>query len=141
MSLKEQFEKVMGESVNMALATSAEDKPNVRIVTFAYDPAKAGKVFFTTFKGSQKIKEFAANPHVACMPLPESPEADVQVRIFGTVRKSDISFDEVVNIIARKFPGDAETLKEGGPMIDVYEICFTEAYVAVGMDPAEKIAI
>lgn len=141
MELKTQFETVMQESVNMALATSVDDKPNVRVVTFAYDPAKAGRVFFTTFKGNQKTKEFAKNPHVACVPLPESPEAEAQVRIFGTVQKSDVSLDEVVNIIDRKYSGNADTIKEGGPMMEIYEVRFTEAYVTAGVNPAEKLLI
>ncbi|HBU12068.1 MAG TPA: hypothetical protein DEB31_04880 [Clostridiales bacterium] len=140
MDLKEHFNQIMGESVNMALATGVAAGPNVRVVTFAYSPEKPGRVFFTTFNGSRKTKEFAENPRVACMPLPESPEADVQVRLFGRVQKSDVGMDEVVALIARKFPGGADTVKEGGPMMDIYEVCVDEAYVAVGMNPDEKIA-
>ena len=139
MSLKKQFNEVMEVSVNMALATSVKNQPNVRIVTFAYDEKKEGRIFFTTFKGCQKIKEFEENSNVACMPLPMTPEADVQVRIFGIVQKSDISLDEVISLIAKKFPGDADTIKQGGDMMDIYEVCFKEAYVTVGMTEAQKL--
>ena len=139
MELRNQFETVMSESVNMALATSVEDKPNVRIVTFAYDESKAGRLFFTTFKGNQKTKEFQQNPNVACMPLPMEAESDVQVRIFGTVRKSDVTMDEVIEIIAKKFPGDADTIKNGGDMMDIYEVCFEEAHITVGMTEAQLL--
>lgn len=141
MEKKAAFEKVMRESINMALATSVDNRPNVRVVTFAYDPARAGKVFFTTFKGNQKINEFAENPSVACMPLPESPEADTQVRIFGTIQKSTIDFDDVVGIIAKKYPSNSDTIKGGAPMMDIYEVCFSEAYLTIGMNPAEKISV
>lgn len=110
--MKALFEKVMQESINMTLATSVDNKPNVRVVTFAYDPVRTGKVFFTTFKGNQKVKEFAKNPNVACMPLRESPEANAQVRIFGTVQKSNVSLDEIIAIIAKKYPGNADTSKK-----------------------------
>ena len=100
MEMKDLFEKVMQKSINMALATSVDNKPNVRVVTFAYDPARAGKVFFTTFNRNQKVKEFAENPYVACMPIPESPEGDAQVRIFGTVQKSSVSLDEIIAIMS-----------------------------------------
>ena len=139
MELKTQFEKVMGESINMALATSVSDKPNVRVVTFAYDPKRSGKLFFTTFKGNQKQKEFATNPHVACMPLPESPESEVQVRLFGNVQKSSVSLDEVIELIALKYPGNADTIKSGGSMMEIFEVSFDEAYVTLGMNPAEKL--
>ena len=139
MQLNEQFEQVMVQSVNMALATSVEGRPNVRIVTFAYDPAQPGKVFFTTFKGNQKTVEFAQNPQLACMPLPEGPEAEVQVRIFGRVQPSTLRLDEVVAIIERKYPGNAQTILEGGDMMEVYEVCFDEAYVTVGINPAQRL--
>ena len=139
MELKQQFEKMMGESVNMALATSVGEKPNVRVVTFAYDENKAGRLFFTTFKGNQKTKEFEQNPNIACMPLPVRPESDVQVRIFGTVKKSDVSMDEVVAIIAKKFPEGVSTIEGGGDMMDIYEVCFKDAYVTVCMNDAQLI--
>lgn len=139
MTLKQQFEKVMSESVNMSLATSVEDNPNVRTVTFAYDESKSGRLFFTTFKGSQKTKEFQQNPNVACMPLSTDLEADVQVRILGTVKKSDMTMDKLIEMIAKKFSSGADALKNGGDMLDIYEICFKDAYVTVCMNDAELL--
>ena len=139
MDLKQQFTNVMSESVNMALATSTDNQPNVRVVTFAYDPDKSGRVFFTTFKGNQKVMEFQQNPKVACMPLPMSSESDLQVRIFGTVQKSDITMGEVISLISKKMPGDADTIMDGGDMMEIYEVCFDEAYVTVGMSEAQKV--
>jgi len=139
MELKQQFEQVMGSSVNMALATCVNDKPNVRIVTFAYDKNRAGKLYFSTFKGNQKIAEFTQNPNVSCMPLPEAAESDLQVRIFGKVQKSDMSLEELVTLIAPKYPDGADTMKMGGNMMEIYEVCFTEAFVTVGMTEAQSI--
>ena len=140
MTLHEHFDKVMLESVNIALATSVNQRPNVRVVTFAYDPTITGRFFFTTFKGSQKGREFEQNPHVACMPLPMTPEAELQVRIFGTVQKSNLTLDQIIALIAKKIPGDADTIKAGGDMMDIYEIHFPEAFVTVGMTEAQLIA-
>lgn len=139
MELKQQFEKVMGESVNMALATCVENQPNVRVVTFAFDNSKGGRLFFSTFKGNQKTKEFQHNPNVSCMPLPMGPESEIQVRIFGTVKKSNTSLDELIAMIAKKIPGDADTIKDGGDMMEIYEVCFENAYVTVGMTQAQLI--
>ena len=139
MERKQQFNKVMSESVNMALATSMGDKPNVRIITFAYDEKKEGRVFFTTFKGNQKIKEFEKNSQVACMPLPKEVETDEQVRFFGTVRESDISMDEIVSMISKKYPEGADTISQGGDMMGIYEICFKEAFVTICMNEAQKL--
>lgn len=139
MELKQQFEQVMEGSVNMALATCVKDKPNVRVVTFAYDKTRAGRLFFSTFKGNKKIAEFAQNPNVACMPLPEMAEADLQVRIFGKVKKSDISLAELIKLITPKYPDGAGTMEAGGDMMEIYEVCFTEAFVTAGMSEAQSI--
>ena len=141
MDQKQSFEKIMSETVNMALATSVESRPNVRVVTFAYDTAKAGRLFFTSFKGNQKTREFEQNATVCCMPLPENPEIAVQVRIFGEVKKSDLSLEDVIALIGKKNPDHGATLKKGGNMLDVYEVCFSEAMVTIGMSDAEIIRI
>lgn len=139
MELKQQFEQVMLSSINLSLATSAGDKPNVRIVTFAYDKNREGKLFFSTFQGNRKIVEFAQNPNVCCMPLPQGAESDSQVRIFGKVQKSDMSLEELVSLIAPKYPDGAGTMQMGGDMMEVYEVCFSEAFVTIGMNEAQKV--
>ena len=140
MTAKQQFETVMTKMVNMALATSVADRPNVRIVTFAYDAAKEGRLFFTTFKGNQKIREFEQNPQVACMPLSSGDGEDVQVRIFGRVQKADITVNDIISIIAKKYPDGAETIREGGEMLAVYEVCFEKIFLTVGMNEAQEIS-
>lgn len=140
MELLNVFEKEMEACVNMALATSVDGQPNVRVVTFAYDPNQKGKVFFTTFKGNKKIEEFAQNPKVACIFLPTKPEAETQARIFGTVQQSDIGIDRVIELVAEKFPGDADTLKMAGDGLSIYEVCFDEAYVTIGMTQAQRLS-
>ncbi len=141
MELKQQFEQVMNTWVNMALATSVEDKANVRMVTFAYDNNQPGKIFFCTFKGNQKIAEFQKNPQVTCLPLPPAAETDLQVRIFGHVQESNLTLDQLIAMIALKYPGSAETMKMGGDMMAIYEVCFKEAMVTVGMAPAQAVKV
>lgn len=121
----------------MALATGVNDKPNVRVVTFAYDKNRTGRLFFSTFKENQKIAEFTQNPNVSCMPLPETAEADLQIRIFGKVQKSALSLEELVALITPKYPDGGDTIKMGGEMMEIYEVCFTEAFVTVGMTAAQ----
>ena len=138
MEIKQQFEETMNSMVNMALATSVEGTPNVRVVSFAYDN---GHLYFTTFKGNQKVRELAQNPAVACMPLPEKPEANVQVRIFGRAQKADKSLDEIIEIIARKYPEGSSTIKNGGPMMEIYEVCIDKAFVTLGMSEAVEVKL
>ena len=141
MELREQFENVMATSINMALATSTGNQPNVRIVTFGYDAGKTGRVFFTTFKGNRKVLEFQENPNVSCMPLPLGPEAAAQVRIFGKIQKSTLDMKELIAIIAKKIPGDADTIQNGGDMMDMYEVVFDRAYITIGMSEAQELML
>lgn len=57
MTTAEAFKKIMDEQTEIALATSVEDVPNVRIVSFFYDELKKC-LFFSTFRGNEKIIEF-----------------------------------------------------------------------------------
>ena len=141
MTLKQNFEIVMEQSTNMALATSVENIPNVRIVTFGYNPAQPGHLFFTTFPGNAKIAEFAKNPNVSCMPLPESPEAGIQVRLHGTVKPSASSIEKIAPLLLKKFPAFQETLQAAKDILLVYEVNFSEAFVTVGMAEAQCVSL
>jgi len=79
------------------------------------------------------------NPLVACTPLSMDLEAEVQVRIFGTVKKSDLAMDKLVEMISKKFPSGADTLETDGEMLDIYEVCFKDAYVTVCMADAQLL--
>lgn len=139
MEHRKQFDRLMKETMNMALATSVDGQPNVRVVTFAYDEGQPGRVYFTSFKGNQKVKEFEQNHQVACLPLPENNETDAQVRIFGRVQKSARSLEEIVALIALKSQGNATTIMEGGDMLELFEVAFDEAMVTVGMTEAQAV--
>lgn len=139
MDLRKVFEQVMAQTVNMALATSVEDKPNVRVVTFGYSPSAPDTLYFTSFKGNNKTKEFDKNESVACMPLPENPDVHAQVRIFGKVQKSKLSVPEVISFIRGKAPSDADTIEQGRDMMEAYEINFKEAFVTMGMSDAQTV--
>lgn len=141
MDIKKAFEETMESTVNMALATSVDGNPNVRVVTFAYDKKYAGKLFFTTFGENQKVKDMAINPRVACIPLPENPASGVQVRIFGTAKESTISIGEVTSLITKKYPDGAATIKEGGEMMKVYEVDFSRVYVTIGVSEATELVL
>ncbi len=62
--MNQYFKALLAEQTEMALATSVKDNPNVRIVNFYYDE-EAKKLFFISFKNSQKIQELAINNRIA----------------------------------------------------------------------------
>ena len=56
MDVKKEFLKIMSEQKEIALATSVNNIPNVRIVNFIYDSTN-NILYFSSFKGNDKIKE------------------------------------------------------------------------------------
>lgn len=140
MELQQAFETVMENTINGTLATSVDGQPNVRVVTYGYSPTNPKALYFTTFKGNRKIQEFAQNEKVAFMPLPENPDAPAQVRIFGIVQKSERTLDEVADLILKKAPFFAETLKQRD-FLEVYEVVFDQAFVTIGMDDAQTLVL
>lgn len=141
MDLMKAYQDVMQSHANMALATSVDGVPNVRVVTFGYNESTPKTAYFTTFKGNKKIAEFAQNPHVCFMPLPQGPDAPAQVRVTGKVQKSAKSLEEVAALILRKAPFFAQTLEQGGNMLEAYEVNFEEASVTIGMEDAQTLAL
>lgn len=141
MDLQTALQEILRQTNNMALATSVENKPNVRVVTFAYDEAHPGVVYFTSFKGNQKTIEFEQNPHVTFQPLPEVPNPVAQIRVQGLVQKSPRGLAEVAPLIIQKTPDFAEVVQQAGPMLEAYEIVFTQAAITVGMEDAQIVTV
>ena len=56
MNMKTEFLRIMAEQTEMALATSVNNIPNVRIVNFYFDPCD-NILYFSTFKDNNKVKE------------------------------------------------------------------------------------
>ena len=71
MNTKTEFLKIMAEQTEIALATSVNNVPNVRIVNFYFEPAE-NILYFSSFKGNDKVKEIKSNPYVAFTTIPHS---------------------------------------------------------------------
>ena len=56
MITKTNFIEIMNSQTEMALATSANNIPNVRIINFYFD-TNTNTIFFTSFKKNKKIKD------------------------------------------------------------------------------------
>ena len=57
MEAKKEFLRMINECEEIALATSINDFPNVRIVNYYYDE-KNNVMYFATYTGREKISEF-----------------------------------------------------------------------------------
>lgn len=130
--MSEEFDTVMGEQGNIALATCVNSIPNVRIVTYYREAARPGVLLFNTDRHNEKVKEFDANNRVAFSSLPEGGIAHVRSHD-ALVKKSPLPVNEVRELFSR-IPGYRRTLEELGESLDLYEIHVTQAVVILGFD-------
>lgn len=133
------FKDIMAVSGNLALATSTDNKPNVRVMSHFYDQDK-GIVYVSTFRQSPKTAEFAANDKIAFTTIPEPTGRVVRVTD-ATVKKSELTVYDLQAGFTKNNPGFEYRLKEAGPMFDVYEFHFNEAIVTLGPMRIEKISL
>ncbi|MTD41730.1 pyridoxamine 5'-phosphate oxidase family protein [Erwinia sp. CPCC 100877] len=139
MTIKEVFKTIMDEQEEIALATSVAEQPNVRIVNFFYDDNKKC-LFFSTFKGNNKIAEFNANAKVAFTTIPTNGTKHIRVQ-HGLIKKSDLTVYDVAEQWIQKIPSYAENIEQAGAMLVLYEIHFTEAVVTLSMDTIETLIL
>ena len=71
MNTKTEFLRIMAEQKEMALATSVNNIPNVRIVNFYFDPSE-NILYFSSFKDNDKVKEIEENPSIAFTTIPHT---------------------------------------------------------------------
>ncbi len=132
MELTQAFKKMMAEQKTLSLATSVDNIPNVRIVNFIYNADKKGVVYFSTFKGNQKEKEFSINNQVAFTTIPSSGNEHVRAGN-AIVQKSDLSIYDLQDVFTRKIADYKETIQHVGENLVVYEIHFSEVSVTIDM--------
>ena len=128
MEPKEQLAEVMKNTSLIALASSVEDLPNVRILDIFFDE-KQNVVVFPTSALSPMVKEFEANDTVAFTTIPQGPGPVVRVQN-ATVSKSDWSIDEIKDTLIAHRPGFEMMLKGFGENVVVYEVSFTKALIS-----------
>ncbi len=130
MDYPREFERIMTQQCEIALATSVNNAPNVRIVNFYYDVKNRGKLYFSTFRENPKTMEFSENNRVAFTTIPSGGNEHVRVRN-ATVRKSDRSIYDLQNAFIGKIPEYAVTIQQAGSKLDLYEVHFKEASVTL----------
>ncbi len=134
------FNKIMAEQNMMALATSVDKTPNVRIVNFCYDADRKGVVYFTTFKGNSKETEFEKNNTVAFTTVPLV--GNKHVRVAGAiVQKSEKTIYDLKDAFIKKIPDYAEVVSMAGSQLVVYEINFKDASVTMDMNQTGRITL
>ncbi len=140
MDFIKEFEKVMENTATIALATSVDNAPNVRIITFYHDAENNGVVYFPTFKQSPKTVEISQNNKVSFTTIPDGTVGIVRVKN-AIIQKSTLTVHDIKDGITKKYPGFTATVANAGPMMEVYEIHFKEAEVTVNYGNVGKVTL
>ena len=126
MNMKTEFLRIMAEQTEMALATSVNNIPNVRIVNFYFDSCD-NILYFSTFKDNNKVKEIEENPSIAFTTIPHTGNRHVKAK--GLAKRSlKTIFDLEAQFIA-KVPDYKKTIDFAGESLILFEVKFDTAIV------------
>ena len=139
MNMRDEFERMMREHREIALATTTDGLPHVRIVNFYYAPEKRS-IYFSTFKDNEKVVELAANPNIAFTTIPHN-DTNEHVRASGRAVKSPHTVYDLAALFAAKIPRYQETIDAVGDDLILYEIVIDMAVVTVDMEHIERIRL
>ena len=138
MNIKTEFLKIMAEQTEIALATSVDNIPNVRIVNFYFEPAE-NILYFSSFEGNDKIKEMSSNPYVAFTTIPHSGNEHVKAK--GIVKKSSKTIFDVAEQFIAKIPGYKDTIEYAGESLILFEVRFDTAIVTKDLNTIKKLEL
>lgn len=139
MNMTDEFLRLMRTQREIALATSADNTPHVRIVNFIYVPEER-RVYFATFADNAKVSEMAANSTVSFTTIPHDG-GTTHVRAVGRAVRSERSIFEYADAFAAKIPGYDETIAAVGSELLLYEIAFDTAAVTVDMEHSGTVCL
>lgn len=126
MNIKTEFLKIMAEQTEIALATSVNNISNVRIVNYYFD-SNENILYFSSYKGNDKIKEIESNPHVAFTTIPLSGNEHVKAK--GIVKQSSKTIFDVADQFIAKIPDYKNTIEFAGKSLILFELKFDTAIV------------
>lgn len=138
MNIKTEFLKIMAEQTEIALATSVDNIPNVRIVNFYFEPAE-NILYFSSFEGNDKIKEINSNPYVAFTTIPHSGNEHVKAK--GMVKKSSKTIFDVAEQFIAKIPAYKDTIEYAGESLILFEVRFDTAIVTKDLNTIKKLEL
>jgi uncharacterized pyridoxamine 5'-phosphate oxidase family protein len=132
MNYLEMFNDIMKKAPAIALATTTDGMPNVRIISHCIIPERPNVIYFSTNRTSPKVSEFEENNVVSFTTVPSPSEGHIHVRSKNaSVCKSEFTLDEVKDIFIERIPGFDKILSVIGAYTDVYEIHIKEATVVL----------
>lgn len=138
MNTKTEFLRIMAEQTEIALATSVNNVPNVRIVNFYFDPCE-NILYFSSFKDNDKVKEIEENPSIAFTTIPHTGNQHVKAKDFAK-RSSKTVVDMAKHFIA-KVPDYKKTIDYAGESLILFEVRFDTAIVTKDLDTISTLRL
>ena len=128
------FKEVMKNGTQIALATSVNSKPNVRIMNFFYDVDKK-TLYFSSFKDCLKVKEIEENSSVSFTTIPViSCDAPYVRSLDVEARKSNLKVLEI-------FPCFKEMMENAEEKLVLFEVKLKKVILTLSMDNIKTITI
>ena len=98
---KKIFLQIMNDNSDIAIATSIDNIPNIRYVSFYYSE-KENKVYFMTFKNSPKTVDFSKNSNVTFSTVPKNDYN--YVKATGILKKSEKTPEDLKDAFCMDLP-------------------------------------
>lgn len=140
MDFLQEFNRIMVSQEELALATSIDNIPNVRIINFYYDITRKGVVYFSTFSNNSKIEKFAKNNVVAFTTIPSNGNEHIRVNKTN-IHKSNLTIFDFKNEFIKKIPDYEMTIEEAGNQLSLYEIHFRQATITLDYAQSDIITL
>ena len=133
---KKIFLQIMNDNSDIAIATSIDNIPNIRYVSFYYSE-KENKVYFMTFKNSPKTVDFSKNSNITFSTVPKNDYN--YVKATGILKKSEKTPKDLKDAFCSKLPDAKMMIERGKGFIEVYEISFSTAVISLNRMKTEII--
>ena len=132
MDYKKAFYDILDKTTEIALATSFDNMPSVRIVSICFDETRQGVIYFQTNNlKSKKVYDITQNNNVAFTTAPIGKTITNIRSNNATVHKSRYTFYELKSLFVAKVPEYEELYNRYAHSMTVFEIHVKEAIVVI----------
>lgn len=138
MNTKTEFLRIMAEQTEIALATSVNNVPNVRIVNFYFDPCE-NILYFSSFKDNDKVKEIEEKPSIAFTTIPHTGNQHVKAK--GLAKRSSKTVVDMAEHFIAKVPDYKKTIDYAGESLILFEVRFDTAIVTKDLDTISTLRL
>jgi len=132
MDYKKAFYEILDKTSEIALATSVDNMPSVRIVSICYDTNHPSVIYFQTNNmNSKKVSDIAQNNNVSFTTAPIGKTIANIRSNNATVHMSKRTFDELKPLFIAKVPEYEDAYNQYGHTMTVFEIHVKNAIIVV----------